>query len=410
MNAISVTRRIALGTTATFLALGAAVGFAGPATAAESPNPLTDIENSLVHVVTTYTGWVQYPTEAGWEWSHQIDVQSACTGWFASDEGHIATAGHCVEVDASVRDAIIYQFLVDLDREDLFATAQSWTVEGYEDGSDVDRTVHVIQPHAALDPVIEDYTVAQVIDFQSFEDGDAALLRVAGATGTVPLPIAQAAPAVGDDVTSIGFPASVEGVADDRRLAASFKTGTVSSRQVTDAGVPVTEINAQVSGGMSGGPTVDGTGSVIGINSFGINGESQSFNFVTDTESLASFLESHGVDPVIAGSMETTGEEPPRRAAVADVSAGDSGTPQTGEGAAEEAAPVAARTESDDGAASRVVGLVFAALVGAGMAAVPVVMITRARKRLESGKRRESAALTTPAAAAGVRPAAGAQW
>ena len=37
----------------------------------------------------------------------------------------------------------------------------------------------------------------------------------------------------------------------------SFKSGTASSQQVSETGVAGTEVNADLSGGMSGGPTVD---------------------------------------------------------------------------------------------------------------------------------------------------------
>jgi hypothetical protein len=59
----------------------------------------------------------------------------------------------------------------------------------------------------------------------------------------------------------------------------------VSSSQNVE-GAPFTEISSAMSGGMSGGPTVDSQGRVIGVNSFGPTGEEESFNFVTGTDSL----------------------------------------------------------------------------------------------------------------------------
>ncbi|SMH42517.1 Trypsin-like peptidase domain-containing protein [Rathayibacter oskolensis] len=307
MNTTPRTRLTVLAAAA--LGLTATVGLATPAAAADGAPALGAVEDSLVHVLTTYSGYVAYPTEeGGWEWSDQVSVSATCTGWFASAEGHIATAGHCVDPDSSIREALISSFLEDVGAEELLDEAvASWTVEGYEDGSDVDRVVEVVQPDGVEDAVLDELTVAQVVDFESFEDGDAALLKVAGVTDATPLALSGGEAEVGDTITSIGFPASVQNVVDSQRLSASFKTGTVSSRQVTDGGVPIIEINAQVSAGMSGGPTVDETGAVVGINSFGITGESQSFNFVTDTDGLASFLEQHGVDPIVGSDDSVTG-------------------------------------------------------------------------------------------------------
>jgi hypothetical protein len=86
-------------------------------------------------------------------------------------------------------------------------------------------------------------------------------------------------------------------VIDPSRLQQpSFKSGTASSQQVKPSGAQSTEINADVSPGMSGGPTVDNnTAEVLGINSYGLHGESQAFNFITDAPTLRTFLQKNGV-------------------------------------------------------------------------------------------------------------------
>lgn len=282
------------------------VALAAPASAATE---LPDIEESLVHVWTEYSGFVEYPTADGWIWSERITVGFRCTGWFASDRGHIATAGHCVDPDDG-RAALISQLLAEHDAEQFYAEAISnWNVEGYDPGSEIDHTIEVLQASGATDPIIDTWTTAELVDYQEFESGDAALLKVAGITGTTPLAIAAASPEVGAEIVSVGFPGAVRQSFDAQRLGASFMTGTVSSHQVTSRGVPVIEINAQVSGGMSGGPTVDAAGNVIGINSFGIETDAQSFNFVTDTEGLVSFLARNGVtvDQAAAATTATDG-------------------------------------------------------------------------------------------------------
>ena len=55
------------------------------------------------------------------------------------------------------------------------------------------------------------------------------------------------------------------------------------------------EIDAAVSEGMSGGPTIDLAGKVIGVNSFGPTGEPQAFNFVAPADGLTTMMANKGV-------------------------------------------------------------------------------------------------------------------
>ena len=250
---------------------------------------------------------MQFPTEDGsWAWSEPVEVSSGCTGWFASEEGHIVTAGHCLD-PAEVEGDIRHEFLVRNDATDLEDEAQSWQVAGYEGGAPDRTDVWVVQPSAVEGTVIDDPLTVQVLDYQPLQDGDLALLKANGLQEpTPPLAVATDAPEIGDALTAIGYPGSVMRVSDVSRLRASFKSGTVSSVQVNAKGVSDTEINAQVSAGMSGGPTIDGNGAVLGVNSFGIVGEEQSFNFITDGAALRSFLERQGVEPRVGGGDTQT--------------------------------------------------------------------------------------------------------
>lgn len=390
MNTTSPRRPLLLAAT-TALLIGSALAAAVPAQAATAE--LGDVENSLVHIYTEYSGYIYYPTDDGWEWSEEVTAGTMCTGWFASDDGYIATAGHCVQPEQGRR-AILQKFLAEWDAEDLLADAiTSWTVEGYEEGSEIDRSVEVVQPDGADDPVIDSWTVAQVIDFQDFEDGDAALLKVAGVSGMEPLTVASTTPEVGDDIVSIGFPGTVQQVVDVSRLSASFKTGTVSSQQVTDNGVPVTEINAQVSGGMSGGPTIDGTGHVIGINSFGILGEPQSFNFVTDTDALAQFLTSHGVE-FTAASAATTSDD--------DVTGTDGAVASDKGGTAVGSAGPGASSDSSESSpfVGLLIGGMIAVVLAGGIGAVVLIIVVSRRRSRNPGTQGLAMPVPAPAPAA----------
>jgi serine protease Do len=270
------------------------------------------VKGSLVYVTVEYAGFVQIPAQfAGGghpKWSKEVKVDATCTGFVVDPEGFIATAGHCVDPnEPELKDAFRAKFIHkaaadgDISQEDaekLIAVADhnEWPVEGKDPGSAVARTVEVIQPEGA-DRVITELKTVQVVDYQKFDDGDNALLKVSGMPALKALPIAMSAPPAGTGLTSIGFPGAINDTVDQSRLQApSFKSGTASSVQVKPSGAQSTEINADLSPGMSGGPTVDNqTGEVLGINSYGIKGETQAFNFITDAGSLRSFLQKNSV-------------------------------------------------------------------------------------------------------------------
>lgn len=267
---------------------------------ASSAAQVSDTEKSIVLVGITWTGYVYYPTDAAftqWKWSDQTTASSFCTGWFASTSGHIVTAGHCVDPQGG-REAIIQNFLAANNATQFLDVAVlNWRVTGDSSGAPPIRTVQVVQADGVKDTVIDEPLRAEVVNLKPFDQGDVALLRVAELSEpTVPLPIATTKPEIGSNLTAIGFPSSVVKVSDGRRIRPSFKTGTVSSHQVNNNGISGTEINAELGSGMSGGPTVNDQGQVIGVNSYKAIGNAEAnFNFITDTENLRSFLQANNV-------------------------------------------------------------------------------------------------------------------
>jgi len=278
--------------------------FSAPLPASASSN--TEVEASVVLIGTTWSGFIYVPDYASADgigyWTDELTASSFCTGWFASTEGDIVTAGHCVDPDEG-RTAILTNYLSSQDAMDSLSDAiVNWTVEGQNDGDDVERTVQVVQPSDVEGAIITSNPItAQIVDFRGFEEGDLALLRVAGIKSTPPLTVATTHPTNGDALTAVGFPGSVAEVMDGTRVHASFKSGTASSRQFSaEGGVPTTEINADISPGMSGGPTVNAKGEVLGVNSFTLTNEQRNFNFITDTDDLETFLKTNDIGYVAA--------------------------------------------------------------------------------------------------------------
>jgi serine protease Do len=283
-----------------------------PGSGSSSTSP-ADAEKAIVHLQIQYRAHVEYPSAGRWVRSTEpvvLDV-GQCSGWFADSSGHIVTAGHCVEDDpAEIRTEILTTYLADSGIPKPPARALAgWRVVGVQGEAEPTRIVRASQPSTVEGSVLDDPLTAEVLDWRSFHEGDVALLKINNLEESTPyLSVATEPATPGDEVTAIGYPGNVQDVTDVDRLRASFKSGTVSSVQTSPTGVSTTEINAEVAPGMSGGPTVDADGAVIGVNSSYL-GDLQNFNFITDGTALRTFLEHRGVDlHLSSGEGGTTGE------------------------------------------------------------------------------------------------------
>src|SRR4051794_13880305 len=246
-------------------------------------------ERSVVQLAIEYEAYVDSP-DANGDWyrsSEPVQVAFSCTGWFVDTTGDIVTAGHCVDPkDPEVKTALVDEFLQEQDITDSDTAAwaeKTFTLENSSGDAQPEQTVLAYQSPDVDGAVLTNAngTVAHVQAFKPFDDEDLALLNVVTKKSTPALPVAASTPDVGAPVTSIGFPGAASGGAGAQQ--ASFKTGTISSRQVLPSGVARLEVNADIGQGMSGGPTIDATGAVVGVNS-ALNGDGHGdFNWITDT-------------------------------------------------------------------------------------------------------------------------------
>ena len=120
---------------------------------------------------------------------------------------------------------------------------------------------------------------ARVVKFQTFTNGDGALLKV-DQSNLPALPMISGAPDIGARIVAVGFPGSVDKVTDPD-LEPSYKEGSIGSKSSENEGLTsVYEISAATSGGMSGGPVVNTKGEVLGFVDFKNAEETQAFNFM----------------------------------------------------------------------------------------------------------------------------------
>jgi hypothetical protein len=289
-----------------------AISFTSPAIAAEKPEA-TELEKvrayvqpSIVYLNTAWTGYI-YDTvnDRYLNGGDPFTVGYRCSGYVVNPDGYIATAGHCVTRDSDLlRDFKVkgarwalengYYQNPDLKIKDVVG---DYEVEP-EEGTDLDDLQLDIEASWGIETsgvkTGQQYA-ARLIEAQPFTKGDHALLKVS-AENLQALPLADGEPEVGQDVVAVGYPASVDDVTDASSFTPSYKDGSISSKKTQGDGLYNTyEISAAVSGGMSGGPTVGLDHEVVGVNSFGIVGEPQAFNFISASSLLEELMSGAGV-------------------------------------------------------------------------------------------------------------------
>ncbi|MFZ1161590.1 trypsin-like peptidase domain-containing protein [Mycobacterium sp.] len=226
-------------------------------------------------------------------------VTISCTGFVVNPTGYVGTAGHCADLGPEgARADIIHQIVNQdvqkdptIDASKFFSDAMAnWKIEGQAGGSPIDQKLRVaIDPGPGAKPQV---LPARVVEVRPVSQGDVALLKVEATD----LPSSELAAGsdvqVGQQVVSIGYPASTEQITDFS-LNPDNKDGTISAIK-TDASVPVYETDSALSQGMSGGPTVGIDGKVLGVNSRLPAGETQAFNFIAPASGLTELLTRNG--------------------------------------------------------------------------------------------------------------------
>jgi S1-C subfamily serine protease len=270
------------------------------------------VSPAVVYLEQYWTAWVKVPKSSGlYFYNYVNDGQpfqwgTRCSGFVANPDGYVVTAGHCVDPgeegarDEALRQAV--QWLIDngwaykrdfqywLDEAHL-----SWTVEGQEAGSDPDLEIRVQRGTALSGRKASATSAARVVDYQPWSEGDVALLKIEEGDLPTLLLASSSDIAIGTEVLSVGYPGSTDAVTD-QSLDPTFKDGQINAQKTREGGLlPVYEMSAALSGGMSGGPTVNMAGDVVGVNSFNISGETEAFNFITPSSLVSEMMARNGV-------------------------------------------------------------------------------------------------------------------
>ncbi|BBX45121.1 hypothetical protein GCM10009641_22870 [Mycobacterium cookii] len=229
-----------------------------------------------------------------------VKLTYSCTGFVVNPSGYVATAGHCADLGPEgARRDIVESVVQEIAQKDptinvdhaMNVAMANWKVEGQNAGSPIDQTIRVARGGGPGQKA--QVLPARVVEARPVSQGDVALLKVEAAD----MPSSELAGSgdvqVGQQVVSVGYPASTEKITDFS-LEPDYKDGTISAKK-TDATVPVYETNAALSPGMSGGPTVGLDGRTLGINSRLPAGETQAFNFIAPATGLVELLNRNGI-------------------------------------------------------------------------------------------------------------------
>ena len=280
-------------------------GVADPGTAREKISAY--VQPSLVYLQMHWTGYVWDRTRKEYvNGGLPFEVDTQCSGYVVNPRGYIGTAGHCVDPKGDSYQLIAEQaaqWQIDKGRYDRSVTvaevAPVLRVEGYETvNQGPDRVAKAACGVSAGGMRAGKSYTARVVEFQPGERGDAALLKVE-ATDLPAIVLADDTHLdPGTEIVSIGYPDPVD-LVTGQSFSPSFKQGTISSSNVAEDGrLTGYEISAAGSVGMSGGPTVDLEGDVVGFNSFGIGSttDSQRLDVVRPASIIDELMADAGVD------------------------------------------------------------------------------------------------------------------
>ena len=297
------------------------VGVTPAQAAADKPTVTVDeqvhayVAPSIVYVDVQWSGAVYDEYNKGWlNDKKPFTVDFTCTGFVVNPNGYVGTAGHCVNYGPNVAAALDQKAAEWALSHDYYESKTlqvkdvvgDYLATGPSGSGAAQRDVFLAWSSQVSGTEMTTAKVARVISSQPFDQGDAALLKVE-ATGLNAVPVAANSDAqIGQQVVSIGYPASVDSVTDENLQAPTFTPGSVTAVRTIGGGmISVYETSAALSPGMSGGPMVDARGQVIGVNSFKPSSETQPFNFANPSQRISELMRAAGVPSQLSSDTIT---------------------------------------------------------------------------------------------------------
>ncbi|HUJ60829.1 MAG TPA: trypsin-like peptidase domain-containing protein [Kofleriaceae bacterium] len=274
---------------------------AGPARADE-PSPEQKIamtaKPSVVKVWGAYIATFQIGTQQA-----QEAIGGTGTGWFMTPDGYIATNAHVVDTiqqgDEAAKKALYDTLLKDLDKKYGAELAKL----SRDQIQQILASIKLVElkPLSFVELPNGDKLNYEIKQFGKPGTGrDCAIIKVK-VDNAPTLPIGDSSKSqVEDKIVVIGYP----GVADMQDLLSaktllepSVTDGAISALKQAASGEQILQISAPITHGNSGGPAIDQHGNVVGLATFGNEGDIQGFNFLVASKTLLEMVKDAKIDP-----------------------------------------------------------------------------------------------------------------
>lgn len=270
------------------VAIGLVVARVAQATPA-SPNQQIALtaKPAVVRVWGAYVGSYELQGE-----KFQVSIGGSGTGFFITADGFIATNAHVVsdihDGDEKAKAALARQLGAELQRKygaqiAKLNRAQLDNLLNSIRLVDFKKLAYVVLPNG-------DHLDYQIKEIGKAGTGrDCAIIKV-NTKNAPTLPVGDSGKSqVEDHIVVLGYPgvADFEQLLDEKsQLQASVTDGAISSLKRAASGEQILQISAPITHGNSGGPAIDQRGNVIGLATFGNQGEIQGFNFLVASATL----------------------------------------------------------------------------------------------------------------------------
>ncbi len=269
------------------------------------PNPEQKLvmvaKPSVVRVFGVYLATFRFNDE---DWEEAIGGTGS--GFFITADGYIATNAHVVqnisegedkaktELIGALSEKIYAKFGAELDR--MSRAERNRILDSIKLVS-IKKLAYVVLPNGdKLDYEIKAYG-------EPGKGRDAAIIKVKSEHAPI-LPIGDSNQSqVADRIVVLGYPgvADFRGLLDEKsQLEASVTDGSIAALKHAASGEPILQISAPITHGNSGGPAINEAGEVIGLATFGNEGEVQGFNFLVASSTLLDYVRQIKLEPKLS--------------------------------------------------------------------------------------------------------------
>lgn len=256
---------------------------------------------SVVRVFGVYLAKFRFNDE---DWEEAIGGTGS--GFFITADGYIATNAHVVQNISEGEDKaktalvralskeIYAKFGAELDA--MTRADRNRILDGIKLIS-IKKLAYVVLPNGdKLDYEIKAYG-------EPGKGRDAAIIKVKTERAPI-LPIGDSNQSqVADRIVVLGYPgvADFRGLLDEKsQLEASVTDGSIAALKHAASGEPILQISAPITHGNSGGPAINEAGEVIGLATFGNEGEVQGFNFLVASSTLLDYVRQIKLEPKLS--------------------------------------------------------------------------------------------------------------